>query len=115
MAGPTNPFRHKINVGFVCENCGREVLPLANGSCRNHCPFCLTSKHLDRMPGDRLADCDGLMECIDVQADARRGWMLVHRCLCCGEISRNRAALDDPRQPDDLETMQSVARQTACI
>ena len=31
--------RKEENTGFVCEHCGREVLPLKDGSYRNHCPF----------------------------------------------------------------------------
>ena len=54
--------RRKENSQFLCEQCGRHVLPLSNGSYRNHCPFCLFSKHVDILPGDRASDCGGLME-----------------------------------------------------
>jgi hypothetical protein len=101
------------NDAFTCENCGAEVLPLTGGSCRNHCPQCLCSKHLDEVPGDRAVTCGGLMECVAVQHDARRGWMLVHRCLRCGALKRNRAALDDPVQPDSFEAILEAARRAA--
>lgn len=43
-----------LNTAFVCQNCKREVLPIQNGSYRNHCPFCLFSLHVDgEVPGDR--------------------------------------------------------------
>ena len=36
----------KINEPFVCIQCGKTV-PLAKKTCRNHCPFCFTSLHVD--------------------------------------------------------------------
>jgi hypothetical protein len=110
MASALRKFRFSRNEGFPCENCGLEVQPLANGSCRNHCPRCLSSKHVDHVPGDRASRCGGLMECVAVESDARRGWMLVHRCTLCGSVRRNRAALDDARQPDDFMALLRVAR-----
>lgn len=109
MASQQPRFRHFRNEGFICDKCGLHVRPLVNGSCRNHCPRCLSSKHVDRVPGDRSAHCGGLMECVAVEADARRGWMLVHRCTACGSVRRNRAALNDPRQPDDPAALLRVA------
>ena len=106
-------FRRSINEGFTCAHCGREVAPLAGGSCRNHCPFCLYSVHVDEIPGDREAACGGLMECIRVEQDARRGWMLVHRCVKCGAENRNKAALNDPEQPDDFDLMLDISRKAA--
>ena len=44
----------KITGTFNCEHCGKEVLPLSDGSYRNHCPYCLYSKHVDIVLGDRL-------------------------------------------------------------
>jgi len=29
---------------------------------RDHCPYCLYSKHLDIFPGDRKNECKGLMK-----------------------------------------------------
>ena len=110
MASARRKSRYSRNEGFLCEKCGLEVQPLANGSCRNHCPRCLSSKHVDDVPGDRASRCAGLMECVAVEADARREWMLVHRCTLCGSTRRNRAALDDPRQPDDFTVLLQVAR-----
>jgi hypothetical protein len=64
---------------------------------------------VDIVPGDRASSCGGLMECVAVEADARRGWVLVHRCVLCGTVRRNRAALDDPWQPDDFAMLLQVA------
>jgi hypothetical protein len=69
----------------------------------------LWSKHVDDVPGDRASDCGGMMECVAVEQDARRGWMLAHRCTRCGLVRRNRAALDDPRQPDCINALARVA------
>jgi len=55
-----------------------------------------------------------MMECAAVEHDARRGWMLVHRCTRCGAIRRNKAALDDPAQPDAFEELLSAATSAAC-
>jgi DNA-directed RNA polymerase subunit RPC12/RpoP len=93
------------NVGFRCGRCGAEVRPLANGSVRNHCPACLWSMHVDVDPGDRANDCGGPLEPVAAQRDAKKGWILVHRCTRCGATRRNRAALDDPDQPDDYDAL----------
>ena len=110
MADIPRRFKYARNDGFTCAFCGAAVHPLTSGMCRNHCPVCLYSRHVDCVPGDRSADCGGLMECVAVQADARRGWMLVHRCTVCGAFKRNRAALDDPVQPDSFKALLRVAR-----
>ena len=84
----------KNDDGFICENCGKEVLPLGYSS-RNHCPHCLFSKHLDENPGDRASDCGGKMEPVGAQPDAKKGFVIAHRCQKCGAIRHNKAAKDD--------------------
>ena len=86
----------KNDSGFTCANCGRAVEPLRYTS-RNHCPYCLSSLHLDVNPGDRAADCGGIMDPISAEPDARRGFILTHKCQVCGAIRRNKAADDDDR------------------
>jgi len=49
------------------------------------------------------------MECIAVQQDSKRGWMLVHRCTRCGAVQRNQAALDDAEQADSFEAVLRAA------
>lgn len=97
------------NRAFLCSHCGIEVRPLANGSIRNHCPACLHSRHVDVHPGDRASDCGGLLEPVGVEHDGKKGWIVVHRCARCGVRRRNRAALDDPLQPDDYEAIVALA------
>ena len=105
MASTNRRFRRVRNEGFLCEHCGARVRPLANGSCRNHCSHCLWSRHVDELPGDRASRCGGMMECVDVQRDSRRGWMLVHKCTRCGVVRRNKAVLEDPVQPDEFQML----------
>ncbi len=83
------------NQAFICTHCGKDVPALDNGSYRNHCPFCLYSLHVDINPGDRANTCQGVLEPIGVDYSGKKGWIILHRCLRCGEIRRNRAALDD--------------------
>ncbi|MFB3882867.1 MAG: RNHCP domain-containing protein [Armatimonadota bacterium] len=106
-------FIGRTNCGFTCEHCGAQVLPLLRGGFRNHCPKCLWSKHVDCIPGDREDACAGLMEPVGVDADAKRTWMVVHRCVRCRAIRRNRAALTDPRQPDDFDAMLAVVARVS--
>ncbi len=90
----------KNDSGFICGNCGKEVKPLRYTS-RNHCPFCLYSRHLDINPGDRMSDCGGLMEPISAEPDAKKGYIIIHKCKKCGAVRRNKAALSG-EQSDDI-------------
>lgn len=101
------------NTGFTCVQCGREVPPLAAAGCRNHCPFCLYSRHVDVLPGDRANECGGVLEPVGVLVDARKGYVIVHRCRSCGELKRNRAASEDPVCPDDFEVLLSLTGKPA--
>jgi DNA-directed RNA polymerase subunit RPC12/RpoP len=92
----------KNDDGFVCAHCGKEVLPLKYTS-RNHCPFCLWSLHLDVNPGDRASDCGGELEPISAQPDPKKGYIIVHKCVKCGAIRRNKAATEAKDQPDDIK------------
>ena len=91
----------KNDAGFVCENCGFEVMPLVKTS-RNHCPRCLCSVHIDINPGDRANTCLGILEPISALPDAKKGYIIIHRCKKCGELRRNKAAYNVDVQPDDL-------------
>ena len=86
----------KNDASFVCSNCGAVVPPLRYSS-RNHCPKCLCSLHLDVNPGDRAADCGGIMEPVTAEPDAKRGFIITHKCRKCGAVRRNKAADDDDR------------------
>jgi len=84
----------KIDEEFICENCGKKVSILGY-SCRNHCPYCLHSKHVDIYPGDRAEECHGTLEPIRVELDSKKGYVIVFRCKKCGAIRKNKAAQDD--------------------
>lgn len=87
---------HPCTDMFVCGLCGRAVAPDGAGSKhRNHCPYCLSSRHLDVEPGDRAANCGGLMEPIAVWVRKNGEWAIIHRCRICGALSSNRIAADD--------------------
>ena len=87
---------HPCKDTFTCKSCGWTVGPEGAGSGhRNHCPNCLTSLHLDVEPGDRAADCGGLMEPVAVWVRKGGEWAIIHRCKRCGALSSNRVAADD--------------------
>jgi hypothetical protein len=85
------------NDPFVCGHCGKQVEPIKyGGSYRNHCPFCLWSKHVDAgVPGDRGNQCQGLMEPVAVTTRRTGEFVLTHRCVRCGFERLNRIAGDD--------------------
>lgn len=95
--------RSAQNRGFRCVVCERDVEPLTNGSYRNHCPFCLSSLHVDVEPGDRRASCGGVMDAVALRRP-RKGPQIVHRCRRCGAQRLNRVA-EDTEQPDELDAL----------
>ncbi len=101
--------RKKENTGFECEHCGRQIVPATNGSYRNHCPFCLRSKHVDRLPGDRQSECRGLMAPEGLRRKSGKGWQIVFRCLRCGTVRVNKIS-ENTEQPDDMRTLVKLSR-----
>jgi hypothetical protein len=82
---------------FRCRHCKLMVGPVPwGGHNRNHCPYCLYSRHVDRKtPGDRASDCGGSMAPAGVFTRGKGEHVLVHRCLSCGVERYNRIAADD--------------------
>lgn len=81
---------------FRCTRCGYPVSEDSFGTKhRNHCPFCLWSKHVDEVCGDRASDCGGAMEPISVWSRQGGDWAIIHQCRSCGKLSSNRIAGDD--------------------
>ncbi len=76
---------------FTCEHCSKAVI--GNGY-TNHCPECLYSKHVDVDPGDRLAECGGMMKATHIVYE-RGEWVLTHRCETCGHTKRNKTTTGD--------------------
>ncbi|HEX9037831.1 MAG TPA: RNHCP domain-containing protein [Ktedonobacterales bacterium] len=82
---------------FTCGHCGRRVGPLPSGGRnRNHCPYCLYSRHVDGdRSGDRASPCKGMMEPIGVFERPNGEEVITHRCLVCGFERFNRVGADD--------------------
>lgn len=84
-----------MNEAFKCQNCGAKN-SLLKGGCRNHCTKCLHSLHVDKdIPGDRKSDCRGIMEPVEVEQNGKKGFMIIHKCVKCAKIIRNKCAQDD--------------------
>jgi len=75
-------------------NCGKYVNPAQNGKCRNHCIYCLWSRHVDITPGDRKHSCKGLMKPIKIQK-RKKGLYIQHECIKCGMKKWNKILEDD--------------------
>lgn len=82
-----------IDEEFICENCGKKV-EKAKYTARDHCPYCLCSKHLDINPGDRLNTCQGLMKPIGIEKFKDK-YKILYKCSKCGETHKNIMLNDD--------------------
>lgn len=97
---------HQV-VGFTCMACKQIISsdPLYSGvNNRNHCPYCLISKHVDLYrSGDRLNACRSRMTPVGLTWKRTKNkygsglgeLMIVHRCDGCHQFSINRIAADD--------------------
>lgn len=97
----------KINENFVCEVCGHENLKHVS-TCRDHCVKCLSSKHVDKNPGDRAESCHGVLEPVDILVKGGVPYKIVYKCKKCGMERRN-IIMDD----DDREAIFSVMERKA--
>ena len=92
---------------FRCLHCRQVIsvdLTRSRVHNRNHCPYCLYSRHLDLYEaGDRLAACKEKMQPVALTIKKTRKKygsgkgeiMLIHQCVDCGTLSINRIAADD--------------------
>jgi hypothetical protein len=93
---------------FMCRYCHAAVYthPAISGvQNRNHCPYCLWSRHVDHSrAGDRMSACKASMQPIGLTMKRSHNkyggivtgeLMLVHLCNECGKLSINRIAADD--------------------
>ncbi|UFX82668.1 RNHCP domain-containing protein [Candidatus Absconditicoccus praedator] len=84
----------KVNEKFFCINCGKYV-STAQKTCRNHCPYCFVSMHVDKdTPGDRMSSCKGVMYPVDYYS-GKKGEKILFRCVDCGKEHWNKVAFDD--------------------
>ena len=91
--------RRKEN--FICENCG---FLMEGDGYQNHCPKCLYSKHVDVNPGDRAAECGGLMEVVDV-SQKKGEFILLHQCVTCGHQRKNKT-----QEGDDVDVVIEIVQ-----
>jgi len=82
-----------IDEKFICENCKRNVEKLQY-SARDHCPYCLYSKHVDINPGDRSNKCKGLLEPVGIEK-FKNTYKIIYKCKKCNELHKNIIATDD--------------------
>ena len=68
----------KLDEEFICENCGKDVKKL-NYTSRDHCPYCLHSKHVDINPGDRANTCKGLLVPIEIEK-FKNTYKIIYKC-----------------------------------
>lgn len=78
---------------FICEQCKKKVEKL-NYTARDHCPFCLYSKHVDIFPGDRSNPCLGSLKPIGIEK-FKNTYKIIYRCIKCQETHKNKIANDD--------------------
>lgn len=82
-----------IDESFTCENCGSKVTKLGY-TARDHCPYCLYSKHVDVNPGDRLNKCKGLLKPIGIEK-FKDTFKIIYKCEKCNIEHKNIMAKDD--------------------
>ena len=89
---------------FVCEHCGGNVE--GNGY-TDHCPFCLWSKHVDIDPGDREAECGGMMEPWDIEPKSSE-FRVINKCMKCGFMRPSPITIHD-----DVKVFSDLVRTVA--
>ncbi len=99
----------KINESFLCTNCGKEISQAAK-TCRNHCPHCFISLHVDwEVPWDRLSQCNSLMYPTTYEI---RNWnyKILFECSACHKLHRNKRAEDDQieKLPELIEEYKQI-------
>ena len=83
-----------IDEEFECDVCHKKV-PVLGYTARDHCPFCLASKHVDVNPGDRACTCRGTLKAVAIDFAKKDTLKIVYRCEKCGVLKRNKTAKDD--------------------
>ena len=94
---------NELDEGFICESCGKEVEPLGYTS-RDHCPYCLYSKHVDINPGDRENTCRGLLKPVGIEK-YKDTYKIIYKCEKCKQEHKNIIAKDD-----DMESIINISK-----
>lgn len=82
-----------IDEEFICEVCNNKV-PKLNYTARDHCPYCLCSKHVDINPGDRANTCHGILKPIEIEK-YKNTYKIIYKCSKCNNLHKNIMATDD--------------------
>lgn len=82
-----------IDESFVCEKCGKKVKKLGY-TARDHCPYCLYSKHVDINPGDRNNSCKGMLKPVGIEK-FKDSFKIIYLCEKCHKTHKNIMAKDD--------------------
>jgi hypothetical protein len=108
---------------LYCQNYVSAAVMYAGVQNRNHCPYCLWSKHLDLyQSGDRMAICKMGMRPVGLtlkQVHKKYTYtdqgelMIIHHCQGCDRISINRIATDD--DPDRILAILDASLELAEI
>lgn len=78
---------------FICDYCNKKVEKLGY-TARDHCPYCLYSKHVDINPGDRQNTCYGLLKPIGIEK-FKDSFKILYKCEKCNQEHKNIMAKDD--------------------
>lgn len=89
----TGRFRRKKE-DFDCDACGTHV---EGSGYTDHCPNCLTGKHVDNNPGDRASQCKGTMAPVRTHYE-NSGFVISYLCIKCGAKKNMKAARDDNKE-----------------
>ena len=82
-----------IDENFICDVCKKNVNKLGY-TARDHCPYCLSSKHVDIFPGDRENKCKGILIPIGIEK-FKDTYKIIYKCEKCGSLHKNIMAKDD--------------------
>ncbi len=96
---PGKKFQRRIE-DFTCGHCGAHV---KGDGYTNHCPRCLWSKHVDVAPGDRAAECGGMMKPVALEGSTGK-YRIIHRCEKCG-VTRPVSLAEN----DDMQAVLGIA------
>jgi len=87
---------------FTCCACGTFVH--GNGY-TDHCPKCLTSKHVDIFPGDRANPCQGVLKPVGIEQKNGKMYIL-YKCQTCHKEHRNQVS-----ETDDFNAVLALMRR----
>ncbi|MDR0967397.1 MAG: RNHCP domain-containing protein [Rickettsiales bacterium] len=88
---------------FDCAHCGAHI---SGNGYTNHCPKCLWSRHVDINPGDRAADCGGMMKPVSIETK-KNGFIITHKCEKCRKIAHCKSA-----ENDDMNAIIELSKNT---